>query len=214
MEELPLKVELRVAELKRTYPELQILRGPDLNDKDLFFILRSLTLGEFMHVTDLQERSEIAAQQFVVESVLLDCWSTTRERFIGKTDMPAGYVLEIYDMIQSTTKFMDPGHLALGLNKYRSEQQFVFPAAQALIMKAFPQYKLEDVEALTHEQLCRLIVLAEFAEGTPFDITPPEDQQKQEKKLLKGIGKEAEANDRINESFLNFGKENAELQAQ
>lgn len=212
MDTLPIPVELRVAKLKASYSEVYALTTEDLEGYELIVIARPMTLGEFMHVGDLEARNEQAANEYIFHNVYDSCYSSAAEDFIPYDQLPFGVVNEIYGLVMETSKFANPDWLAHGLNEWRSAINFVFPAAQALIMKAFPQYKLEDIEDLTHDKLCKLIVMAEYAVGIPFDITPPEDGKKKEKDTVRGIMKEAEMNDGINRpGYIDFGAENQSI---
>lgn len=150
------------------------------------FILRSLTIGEYVkYITDEQTNSA-DAEEVIVKTALLYPLD------LDYDNAPAGLISALAQELVTLSGFNDPITSQQVLDDYRAESARLDNSMKSVILAAMPAYKEEDLDKLNFSDLCHKVVLAEqilaiqamvaAGEAIGFDIPDPEKIAEEEEK--------------------------------
>ena len=210
---LPLEFEYKIFELKKLYDPLFYTCCKDIYDKEsigaekdigdavIHILFRPLNFSEVSFHQGLLDRSEGNAREFVLARNILTAYSSLKSDFTDLGYLPIGVEQEVYEMVIAHSSIDDVDLIVNELNEYRALSTDLTFNGSALIIKAFPQMTLRDIENLTISEFTKHLALAEVITGASFQIGDEVSKDNSDRSVLKRIQKEAEMNDRINQKL-------------
>ena len=161
-----------IAGLKTKYSNHMIYY---VNLDDIDFVYRDMTQKEYKDVTGLYNKGVIDAQEHLLDlSVIYNHDETGR--------LSPGGVIGLFDLVMEASGFASGEDvLEEKITRYRGDLGFLIGQATALICHVF-NYKIEEVDTFTYDQLLRGMTLAEYILNTnptygEFKLGFPWDKQ-------------------------------------
>jgi len=168
---------MTLAEAQALYPNLSAFKAP--NSGKLIYH-RPITKREFDIIVRLSPGADLsfAAEEFILKEIVVFPGVSELETLTNQDIQSLAEVIVEKSGFYNIEDFVNSVRYYRESNKILSEQALIF------IAKAFPVYKIEELENMGSKDIARLLALAEDMIGVLFPLPGDEPEQEVPKQSL------------------------------
>lgn len=163
---------MNISTLKAKYGRLFRVITPSTNTRVYFKLISKIEYDRYIEMAQVRDIINPDAEEYILTRAVI---SHTYEEL--EDTLFAGEFHSIAEAIIDKSGFHNFDDFVAALKKSREQSLTLIDQILSFIAKAFPIYKISDLEAMTGDELARLLALSEGLLGQRLDIPGAEIEE-------------------------------------